>query len=70
MNEREVIYLMKSSKSEKEWNANCDKVKVACNGYPSFWYRSIVMSGIAAEVFAGFGSDASIHIDIKNKAER
>lgn len=35
MNEQEVIALMKSSKSEAEWNANCDKVKKACGGLPA-----------------------------------
>ncbi len=48
MNENEVIDLMRSSKSEKDWNENCDKVKKACGGYPSFWYMSIIMSGVAS----------------------
>jgi hypothetical protein len=46
MNEQEVVTLMKSSKSEVEWNANCDKVKKACNGYPPFWYAAVVESGL------------------------
>lgn len=46
MSEQEVVDLMKSSKSEKEWNDNADKVKAACKGYPDFWFKSIVMSGI------------------------
>lgn len=52
MTEQEVIALMKTSKSEKEWNANCDKVKAACNGYPDFWYSAIILSGLAAQVQA------------------
>ncbi|MEI6266302.1 MAG: hypothetical protein WCP14_00195 [bacterium] len=42
-----VIALMESSKDEKEWNANCDRV-IAANGgdYPSFWLKEIVISGI------------------------
>jgi len=48
MNKDEVIKLMESSKSEIEWNANADKVKKACNGYPDFWYKAIVISGIMA----------------------
>lgn len=62
MNEQEVITLMRSSKSEKEWNANCDAVKKACNGYPPFWFSAIVMSGLADEVTASFGSNAEIKI--------
>jgi len=52
MNESEVVELMKSSKSESEWNKNADTVKAKCNGYPSFWYASIVMSGVLSEVQA------------------
>lgn len=53
MNEQQVVDLMKSSKSETEWNANCDKVMAACGGkYPDFWYMAIVMSGVSEEVKA------------------
>ena len=46
-----VVELMRTSKSEEEWNNNCDKVKAA-NGkdYPAFWYESIMLSGVAYEV--------------------
>lgn len=54
MQEQEVIELMKSSKNEQEWNANCNKVKLANNGYPDFWYSSIIASGIYAETAANF----------------
>ena len=53
MDQQQVVELMQSSKSESEWNANCDKVKKACGGYPNFWYSSIVLSGIAAKSFGG-----------------
>ena len=62
MNKEEVIKLMKSSKTEAEWDANCDTVKRVCNGYPPFWFSAIVMSGVAAEVMARFGKDDKIHI--------
>lgn len=43
-----VVELMKSSKNQEEWNANCDKVKQANGGqYPGFWYAAIVLSGVA-----------------------
>jgi hypothetical protein len=48
MNEQEVVALMSSSRSEVEWNDNCDKVKAACHGYPSFWYGAVIMSGVYA----------------------
>jgi hypothetical protein len=43
-----VVALMSSSKSEQEWNDNCDKVKNANGGYPSFWYQTIILGGILA----------------------
>ena len=48
MSEAEVVALMKSSKTQREWNENCDKVQRACGGYPSFWYTAIIASGIVA----------------------
>jgi len=66
LNEDQVVDLMKSSNSEDEWNANCDKVKMGCSGgrtYPSFWYSAIVMSGVARETAAKWGSDAEIKIN-------
>jgi hypothetical protein len=54
MNESEVSALMESSKSEAEWNRNCDEVKRKCGGYPDFWYSLIVMSGLSARVAASF----------------
>ena len=55
-NKDDLVALMKSSKSEKEWNDNCDKVKAA-NGrqYPSFWYMAIMVSGIAHTVQSSWG---------------
>ncbi len=53
MTQDDVTQLMKSSKSENEWNANCDKVKAAFGGeYPSFWYAAIVLSGISSKTSA------------------
>ena len=52
MTEQDVVNLMKSSKDENEWNENCDKVKVAFGGYPSFWWSAIKTSGLADETRA------------------
>jgi len=59
MDKSEVIALMESSKSDNEWNENCDKVKDACNGYPDYWYREIVMSGLCDRVSQKFGGSGS-----------
>ena len=61
MTEQEVVDLMKSSKSEEDWNANCDRVKEANGGYPPFWYRAIVASGLAREVSARWGGDDQLN---------
>lgn len=56
MTEEEVVELMQSSKSEKEWTANCVKVKKECGGYPGFWWKAIIMSGLAKDVFSRFNT--------------
>lgn len=50
MTEQQVIDLMSSATSEKDWNNKCDQVKNACGGYPSFWYSAIILSGLASKV--------------------
>lgn len=54
MNEQEVLELMESSKTEAEWNANCDIVKKRCDGYPTFWYQLIIASGVLGRTTATF----------------
>lgn len=58
MNEEQVIELMKSSKSEAEWNENCDSVKretkeipkeERSGDYPSYWFTRILQAGILEE---------------------
>jgi len=50
MNEDEVVKLMKSSTSEKDWNKNAATVKRSCDGmFPDFWYKSIIQSGLMSE---------------------
>jgi len=66
MTEQEVVELMKSSQSETEWDANCEIVKSKCDGYPSFWYSSIVLSGVLTQTAAKWGSDGKIKIIVDN----
>lgn len=38
---------LRSSRTEKEWNAICAKLKAKHNGkYPSDWHEKIILSGI------------------------
>lgn len=57
-----VANLMSSSKSEDEWNTNCNAVKKANGGYPSFWYPTIVMSGLLNRTASKFGASAEIKV--------
>jgi hypothetical protein len=54
MDRNSVVELMKSSKSEAEWDENCDLVKATFHGYPEFWFKEIIQSGLAEKVFASF----------------
>jgi hypothetical protein len=54
MDEQEVVNLMLTSKSEDEWNRNCDTVKSACGGYPPFWYPEVLASGLFWRVQASW----------------
>jgi hypothetical protein len=62
MTREQVVALMESSKSETDWNDNCDKVKAACGGYPDFWWEAIKMSGLSARVTASWGGSDQIRI--------
>ena len=62
MEQDEVVALMRTSTSKESWNANIDKVKKACGGYPEFWYEAIIQSGLADEVVAGFGGTTDIEV--------
>lgn len=62
MNQQQVVELMESSNTEAEWNANCDKVKVACGGYPDFWYSAIIQAGILSKTSKKWGGDDQIHV--------
>lgn len=60
MEKQEVIDLMLSSTDEETWNDNCDKVKKACHGYPSFWYKEIIIGGVHKKVFLSRGYNIQI----------
>lgn len=55
MTQTQVVNLMRSSRSEREWNENCGRVKAACGGYPDFWYATIIQGGILVRAKTEFG---------------
>ena len=61
--ERDVVEFMKDSTSSESWNNRCGYVKSANNGdYPDFWYTAVILSGVAAETTAKWGSDDKIRV--------
>ena len=65
MNQDEVVALMESSKTEEEWNINCDKVKAACGGsYPDFWFAAVLASGVSSRTAAKWGGTDDITISV------
>lgn len=37
---------MSFSKNVNDWNIRCDIVKKVCNDYPSYWFETIILSGL------------------------
>lgn len=58
--EQGVTDYMAQARTETDWNARCDDVKRANNGYPLFWYRAIVLSGLAHKTAVNWGGNADI----------
>lgn len=54
MTEEEVVALMESATSSQ--------VKKACGGYPPFWFKAIVISGLMNRVITSFGGDPGIKV--------
>lgn len=69
MDKEQVIKLMESSKTQEEWNNNCDLVKGRCEGYPEYWFKEIIQSGLASRVLARFGQDDKIRINKSKEDE-
>lgn len=47
----DVVKHMKQSTGEEDWSRRCKEVKSANGGYPDFWWREIVQSGVYQEKF-------------------
>lgn len=50
MTQQQVVELMSSSNNASEWNANADRVKATCGGYPAFWYGAVIATGPAINI--------------------
>jgi hypothetical protein len=50
-----IAAFMSAATSERDWNSRCDQIKAANGGYPSFWFATIILSGLAAKIAANWG---------------
>ena len=66
-----VKSFMSGSASEDDWNLRCDQVQAANqNQYPDFWFSTVVMTGLAREIFAKWeGTDQTKVSAIKTAPE-
>lgn len=62
--ERGVVQYMSESTSISDWNARCDAVKAANNGYPAFWFVAILLSGVADRTTAKFGASTRLEVKV------
>lgn len=37
---------MSEARNNNDWNKRCDMVKKVCSGYPSYWFETIILSGL------------------------
>lgn len=47
---------MSFSKNVDDWNIRCDMVKKVCGGYPSYWFETIIQSGLYNRVQSSWSS--------------
>lgn len=57
-----VAAYMGAATSEADWDTRCDAVKRANGGYPSFWYPTVIMSGLADRTAAKWNGSAAISV--------
>ena len=60
---QEELDRLKACTTSQEWSDTCDAIKDARDGqYPPDWWAKVILSGLAREVTARWGSDDQIHI--------
>ena len=55
-----VVAHLSESTSEADWNKRCDEVKAVNDGYPSFWFTTVMKSGLADKILGAGGFDIKI----------
>lgn len=52
--------LLRSCRTEREWNDACATIKSAHGGYPADWYAKVVLSGLMDEVMGSGATEFKI----------
>lgn len=58
--EEGLVAYMSESQDEADWGRRCDEVKRVNGGYPDFWFRTIIMSGLMNRTLGAGASDLKI----------
>ena len=58
-----LVKFMSESSDVSDWNRRIDEVKLTHDGdYPSFWFATILLSGVADKTATRWNGDAKSHI--------
>ena len=65
MTKDEVIDLLEKCQSSEDWRIACRIIKEEHeNGYPDFWWKEVILSGVGDRIAARWGSDMQLHVRI------
>jgi len=59
--EAAVVARLEAAKTEHEWNKICDDAKSG-TGYPEWWYRAVIASGLGDRKARQFGRAPGITV--------
>lgn len=70
MDKKEVMELLESVQTYKQWADACDKIKRAHGyGYPDYWFKDVLQSGMADRILGRFGESTQMRIEIVQPGE-
>lgn len=62
MDRESVLALMRSSRTEADWDANVKKVETLCGGLPSYWQKEVVDTNLKDTTLHPTGADIPQHL--------
>lgn len=60
--EQGLSAFMGEATNEQDWNSRCDHVKSRHNGYPHFWFMTVVLSGLLDRTRANWGKPVTLTV--------